>query len=110
MSIICSATMRLSLAFSVFSRLMSLRLHVSVLLPPGIERRRADPVAPADLIHLRSGLLLLQHVDDLLIAEPLVLHGSPYALRATNSPELFPVVPSVAGWDNEIFREVLREV
>lgn len=35
------------------------RLHATVLLAPGVERRRADPVAPADLVHLRPGLLLL---------------------------------------------------
>jgi hypothetical protein len=41
-----------------------------------MKRRRADPLVPADLIHFRSILLLLQHADDLLVAEPLVLRGS----------------------------------
>ena len=50
--------------------------HPAELLPPRIERRRADPVAPADVVDLRSGLAFLQDADDLSFGEPLPFHES----------------------------------
>src|SRR6056297_1947781 len=51
-------------------------IHATVLLPPGIERGGADPVAPTDVVRLGAGLAFLKHADDLLFSETLPLHGS----------------------------------
>lgn len=54
---------------------MSVRdLHAAEARAPRVERRVADAVAAADLSHRQPGLLLLQDTDDLLFAEPALLH------------------------------------
>jgi hypothetical protein len=42
--------------------------------PPAVERSTTQAVTPADIIHLRPSLILLEHCDDLFIAEPAALH------------------------------------
>src|SRR5215813_8120691 len=44
-------------------------LHAGVLRTPRVERRVADPVFAAQLNDRDARLVLLQHVDDLLLAE-----------------------------------------
>src|SRR6185437_13958112 len=50
------------------------RFHAAKFLPPGVERRSAHTMTTADVVHLRPSLILLQHRDDLLVADPAALH------------------------------------
>jgi hypothetical protein len=61
----------------ILHRLQPLRftdLHAAELRLPAIERRRADPVLPAQVRSLHLGLMLLQYPDDLLFRVPALLH------------------------------------
>src|SRR4051794_9043441 len=49
-------------------------LEPAVLRAPGVERRITDAVPPADLGPRQPRLVLLQHADDLLLAEPALAH------------------------------------
>jgi len=49
-------------------------VHPAELRPPPVEGHGADAEAPADLVHLRPRIDLLQRPDDLLLLEPLLLH------------------------------------
>src|SRR6516162_5443543 len=51
-------------------------LHAGVLRTPRVERRVADPVLAAQLNDRDARLVLLQHLDDLLLAEPSLAHSS----------------------------------
>jgi hypothetical protein len=65
-------------SFQLWEPLRIRRLHAADLLPPSVESRPAHAVAVAvavvEVIHLRPGLIVLQHRDDLLFTEPAVLH------------------------------------
>src|SRR5215217_5479574 len=50
--------------------------HAGELLLPAIERRLADPELAADFLHRAPRLGLPQGKGDLLLAEPLALHGT----------------------------------
>src|SRR5215469_17138849 len=51
-------------------------LHAAVLRTPRVKRRIADPVLAAQLDDRNARLVLLQHLDDLLLAEPSLAHSS----------------------------------
>jgi hypothetical protein len=79
-----SARSFFSFAFSpssAFSRLAPTRPAPETALPV-VERRLADPVLAAQIGRLRSSLVLLQHPDDLLFAEPRSLHRLALSQRA----------------------------
>ncbi len=74
----------LQLGVLILERLQTLgfrHFHAAELRLPGVERGAADPVLAADIGSRDARLLLTQHGDDLLLAEPRSLHG--------------PVLPSV---------------
>src|SRR3954467_10610304 len=52
--------------------------HPAILGLPVIKRRFADPVLPANLGRLQSGLALLQNGHNLLFRKPRSLHPSPF--------------------------------
>jgi len=56
--------------------------------PPVVERRRADPVGPAELRVGRPGLCRLEDRDDLAVSEPSCCHGNLFA----SVYERFPLV------------------
>src|SRR5262249_11442365 len=49
-------------------------LHAAVLRTPSVERRAADPVLTTQLGSRHARLMLLQRVDNLLLAEPSLAH------------------------------------
>jgi RNA polymerase sigma-70 factor, ECF subfamily len=55
-------------------RLCLAHFHPAELRLPAIERSRADPVLPAKIRRLHTGLVLLQYPDDLFFCVPALLH------------------------------------
>ena len=49
-------------------------VHAAVLTAPLVERRRTDPMLPAQVRHRRSGLRVLQHRQDLAVRKSRSLH------------------------------------
>jgi hypothetical protein len=81
-----SATILLQAPVLFFQFLEPLRLahsHAAVLVTPLIERPLANPVLAAQVGELGSGLRQFQDLDDLLLAEPCLLH---LALQALCEP------------------------